>query len=496
MKKKIISLIIAFLCTAACFSGCELGSYIESGNKNPPGTSTNPGGNEPGGDNPGGETPDDTKTHYKVNVIYNNERFYPGDLDIYVVWRNEYSVVRYPLGADGTADAGELDGDFRVYLEGLPSKYAYNPNAYTATSDSRFVSILLTDIIEPANASRADGKNKYVNLGCYNLKYDGIYRAYLDGERTDEENGVLFYEYTPTAAGYYSIVSLVNVYDDDINPKIDIWGGTMAFKWYQRTLDGGGASIPGGYTKNFRYEVRISASEVGGSFTFAVHAASKTNAFPLYVDFEIKYEGDYTSSYENVLTKRAQERLYKAPDPKPNERFEFADIGTKQFSMNNFRFSDVDNRYHHYSMEYYADDPYGIGAGYGPALLCAITPKIPSYTVTTLYNANFVGLGSNYLKIFDCWIEELNAYGIYDYTEFIRTDYYGACNSYGYCYVTRELKEFLQLFAINQALFTDGMNSDTQLEGGATPEALGYYANEDSMWLFACGFYTTIQFEG
>lgn len=476
------------MCAVSCFSGCGLGSYIESGNKNPP--SDKPPVEDP--DNPNPDDPDDGKTHYKVNVIYNNERFYPGDLEIYVVWRSDYSVTRLPLESDGTADAGELEGDFNVYLEGLPAKYTYNPNAYVATPENRFVSILLTDVLEPVNASRADGKNKYVNLGCYELKFTGIYRATLTQKCSDPSidantvPGLVYYQFAPMAAGVYSVTSLVNVYDNAINPYVAVLGGSHAFKWYTSTIDGGSASLAGGFTKNFRHEIRISASEVGGSFSFAIFAESKTNTYPLYVDFEVKYEGEYTSNYENVVVKRAQERLYKAPEPKANEHFVFADLNSKQFEMSNYKFSDSDNRYHHYSLELYPSTN-----GYGPALLCAITPSIDSYSVTTLYNANSVGLGNNYLRVYNCWIEEQQTYGVYDYTEFIRTDYYNVCNSQGYCYVTKELKEFLHLFVTGQALFTDGMNTDTELEGGATPEALGYYANEDSMWLFSCGFYTT-----
>ena len=58
------------------------------------------------------------------------------------------------------------------------------------------------------------------------------------------------------------------------------------------------------------------------------------------------------------------------------------------------------------------------------------------------------------------------------------------CNRDGRCYVTEELKAFLQKFAENQSLYTDGV---CPLDG--TPESLGYSANQDGLWLFACGFY-------
>lgn len=491
MKKKILSLITAFLCAVICFSGCSLGSFIENGAN----TTPNGGNNTTKPDNgtpPSEEQPEeDLKTHYRVSVIYNNQPFSPGDKEVTAVWRNDTEIKRVELAADGTADAGVLEGDFSVYLEGLPEKYTYNPNGYTATEDGRFVSILLTDIMQPANASSADGKDKYVNLGCYKVKFDGTYRAVLSGEKVNNEEGVLFYEYAPTAAGWYSITSNVNVYDDEINPLIDVWGGSMAFKWYDRTIDGGGVSLSGGFTKNFRHEIRISEREVGGSFSFAIHAVNKSGKYPVYVDFTIKYEGEYKSSYDNVKVVVPQENRVKAANPKINEAFVWANLGTRTFDMANYRYNDATKRYHYYNMDLYGDNSLGYGKGFGPYLLCAIRPAIPSYTITTLYNANAVlnpetGTSSNFLQLYNIWFEDEQAYGTLDYTDFIRsadTGYARYCNDAGYCYVTQELMEFLHLYADNHSLYNDGIVMN------GSPEDNGYYAEEDSLWLFACGFY-------
>lgn len=487
MKKKILSLIFVFLAAVVCFAGCGLGSYVDNGNKNPPSSvePENPSENPNPSDDPEAED-----THYRVKVYLGNSPFYPGDSVINVVWKSDFNIVSEELGADGTADAGELDGDYAVYLEGLPAIYSYDPSKYTASDtvtetdlgveNNRHVTILLTTIHEPETGN---GKGLYINNGCYNVKYDGTYRATVA-----KENDVVYYEYTPTAAGIYSIVSLVNVYADEVNPYIDVYVGTIGWKMFNYTLDGGGFSLSGGFTKNFRYEVRIDETEVGGSFTFAIRAASKTNEYPVTVDFAITFEGNYKSENTDIRTIRAEEARFKAPEPKPGQTFTFADLGTKRFDGNNYKYNDKTGYYHYYNAEKYADNPYGYGAGFGPILYCNITGAVPSYTVMqSLYNADAVGGGGiafNYLKLYNVWIEAEQKYAVYDYTEFIKTDYRNVCNSDGVCYVTPELKTFLQKFVENHSLYTDGM---TSLDG--TPEALGYTANQAGLWLFACGIY-------
>ncbi len=484
MKKKFLTLLIAALCTVTLFSGCGLGSFVTNGKpKDPPPVTDPDNPNNPDNpDNPNKpdvpDVPEIPSTHYTVSVYYNNKLFNPGETEINVVWRNDNKVKKVLLGADGKADAGELDGDFGVYLEGLPSKYTYNPSAYTATSEERKVTILLGSIREPESG---DGKGLYQSDGCYVLKYDGTYRANInyDGEK-------VYYEYTPTASGVYSITSWVNAYEDNINPTLITYSGSVAYKFNPQTLEGGGFSLPGGFTKNFRYECKVDKTEVGSTFTIAVTAANKLNEYPVYIDFAIVYEGEYDNGNSDVRIVRAKEAKIKAAEPLPGETFKFADLGTKIFDMKNFEYNEDTGFYHRYDANLYADDPYGYGEGFGPILCCAIKKAVECYTVTTLYNANAVGeFKANYLKLSRCWIEAEQKYVTLDYTDFIRVDYNGKSNSVGVCYVTRELKEFLQKYAENYSLYTDGVGA---VEG--SPEDKGYFAKQDALWLFACGYYS------
>lgn len=491
MRKKLIAIFAVLTAALLCASGCNMGSYIENGGKEPP-SITNPPETPP--ENPGGPVVDDN--HYRASVYFGGELFLPGEEEITVVWRNDNEIIRVLLGQDGRADAGELDGDFRVYLENLPSQYAYDPNDSIASSDERRVSINLESLQTPVSGN---GEGLYSNTGCYSLQYEGIYRATVKTEFSR-----VYYDYKPTRSGYYSIEAKINVFDDEVNPLLDVYSGNSQFKVFSRTVDDGGFSLDGGYTQNFRYEVNVDKNEVGNAFSFAIGAQSKSKVYPVDVDFKIKYEGEYSSGYTDIRIKRAQEAFLTAPPPKAGEKFYFADecprtaedaaaylgkTGTdirnaKIFDANYFRYNPNTGFYHYYNAELYGDNRLGYGAGFGPFLTCAITMPIASYPVTTLYDANFVGLGQNFLKLTNVWIEEEQKYATFDYTDFIRTDYYRVCNSDGVCLVTRELKEFLQKFAENHALYTDGLTA-----GENSPEYLGYSANQDALWLFACGFY-------
>lgn len=485
MKKRILAVLLVLLCLITCLAGCNIGSFIENNGKG------NQGDVKPADpDNP--DNPDNPDvpvepavpdTHYTVALYYQNKPFIPGELEITVVWENESTAKRVPLGKDGKADAGELSGEYGIHLEGLPDAYVYNPKTAHATYDEHKVTILLANIRNP---ERGDGKGLYASEGCYSVRYDGTYRA-----KINKEGEYVYYEYTPTSSGVYSIESWANVYEDKINPVVRKYSGSIAYKFNPVDIDGGGYSLDGGYTQNFRYECMVDKKEVGSAFTFAVTAKSRTGEYPVYVDFAITYEGKYTNPSLDVRTKRAEQALVKAAEPKPGEVFTFADErslfgGGAQlvFDEENFRYNPNTGYYHLYDEVRFADNQYKYGKGFGPILCCALTKTLPSYSTTTLYKADFVGLGQNLLKIYNVWLEDEKKYCVYDYTNFIKVAYYKVCNSDGVCYITEELKEFLQKFAEHQALWTDRV---APVEG--SPEENGYTANKSSMWLFACGVY-------
>lgn len=476
MKKHLVKSILCILLVLAMCSGCSLGSYQDN-----PGAlknnETTVSGNDPTNSGNQGDDPDvPVDENYTVSLWYNNKAFEPGEDDeIEVIWHSNEGDKVLALEADGTANAGVLDGDFDIYLTGLPEEYSYNPNIYHATADSRHVDIVVVGLAEPESGDGGINANPskmgvYTNAGCYKVKYQGTYRVIIE----DPEQ-IFYFQYQPTTSGTYSVESWCNIYTNDVNPMADIWYGSAGAKWFDYTLDNGGPT--GGFTKNFRYEISISDSYLSNTYTFGIHGSSNTGDYPIVIDFAITYEGAYDPASEKVVYVDAKEALMKAKDS--NLSYNYADLGTKLFDGRNYRYNTDEGLYRVYDEERYADND-----GWGPYLMCDITKMVPCYSITSLYEANAVaGTLNNFLKT-SVWSAEDQCYIKYDYTDFIRTSYYSKCNSDGRCYVTQELKEFLQLFAKRAVLWNDGGGTND-----GTPESNGYSATEDDLWLFACGFY-------
>lgn len=483
--KKLIPLLSVILFTFFCLFGCNLGSYRD----NPVSDNKNDAQNGNISDS------EQSEERYTVTVYYNNAVFKTND-EITVVWQGEDGSVLKKLNPDGTADAGVLDGDYSIYLLGLPDKYSYNPNIYKATDSKRHVDIFLVSLRKPLRGDggiHASSPNMavYQGGGCFVINKQGAYRVQC------KKGQFYYFEYEPTDPGIYYIRSWANVYEDEVNPILQVWEGNVGFKWLGETIDGGGDSLKDGYTKNFRYVFKVPQSELRNTYTFGVSAESKTEQYPVTVEFEIICVKDYIAGYEiNNPPVQATEIDKIETTPETSANYIYADEGTKLFNSKGYRYDEQGNvtatydriKYDEENGVYriYDEEKYSSTGGYGPYLCCELQKEIPCYSTTTLYEANFVGLGDNYLKLF-IWDEELEDYIYIDYTDFIRVDYASKCNSAGVCYVTKELKEFLQLFAINHTLWTDGVNAPA-----GSPEDNGYDANQDDLWLFACGYYDEV----
>ena len=405
--------------------------------------------------NPG---PVQQDVEFVVSLVFNNKIYIPKE-EIKVLWIDDYSQYSAPIGEDGYAKK-VLDGDFNVILDKAPKGYTYNPNIYTVSNDSPIIEIELININEP---DKGRGTALYKE---YEISDDGVYRAEIKTKSTK-----VYYEYVPKAAGYYSIESYVNIYDDVVNPKVDIYTGTFAAKYFSETLDTGGAYKKGGYTKNFKWIVKLSQAEISNVYTFAIFADSKTGVYPVNVDFRIKYEGEYYP--ESTISKFivAEEANFKTPNfDKSKYNYLNSDHGTGSYyaSVTNgtgildgteYKYNEETGYWHRYYKELEM---------YGP-ILCAYISKPCAYYEESL---NMIESHGNK----NLTVEN----GTENYKQFIEIDYTLACNSDGVCYVTMELKEFLQKFSVSQRLFMDG---------NGFVESSGVYAIEEDQWLFACGYY-------
>ncbi len=460
MKKSIFSILLIIL---SLFTLCSCGEIEQQPVTPPNDIIDNDINNNNNNNNTNVNTTPVGSVEYVVSLVYNKKLYIPKEGEtITVVWSDGYAQYSEVIGSDGYAKK-KLDGEFNVYLEETLTDYTYNPNIYTADNENPVVEI---ELLKISKVSKGSGTGLYNE---YELTATGTYRSKLTTNKKQ-----IYYEYQPKEAGWYVIESLVNVYDDLVNPKLDIYEGTFAYKNYSETKDSGGAYIKGGYTKNFKWVVNISEQRIGNVFTFVVYADTKTGLYPVTIDFSITYEGEY---YEDGVVSKvmvAEEANFKTPEFDLSKYTYYnsnhgtgsyyngsatATGGNSILYGSEFKYNEETGYWHLYDYE---------NNTFGP-ILCAKISQPCAYYEAPLDKIEYAG--NKNLTVSN---------SAENYKQFIEVDYAAACNSDGVCYVTQELMEFLQKFSVSQRLFFDG---------NGFVESTGVFALEDDQWLFACGYY-------
>ncbi len=273
---RIISLILA-LVTLVMLVGCE-GSY-----QNGPGGAL--GGTRPGGGGGGSEQPpmnDDPTDDFVVTLLADGAPYSPR-MEMSVYWNDGFSLHSAPVDENGVARIDGLDGDYRVTLSVVPNEYTYDPNTNIATNDNRSINLNLYTL----NRLSGSGTGLY---DCYHFSKTGVYSAVINSP-----NDAIYFQYAPETNGTYTIESWADTTADNINPYIDVYGGSSQFKYYIKTTDDGGTV--GSYTINFVHTVQIADENIstGGQvvYTFAVKAESKDGHYPITVTFAVKRDGGF-----------------------------------------------------------------------------------------------------------------------------------------------------------------------------------------------------------
>lgn len=454
-------------------------------------------------------TDDGSDTSFSVTLTLNGEPFIPTeDEPLNAQWTDGFSFHAATFDENGKATVEGLDGDYQVTLSSVPSGLAYNPNIYTADNENRHIEIPLYEITK----TRGNGTSEY---DCITLASPGVYQVTLNSE-TDK----VFYEFNPRENGQYSVESWVDVTANDINPRLDVYTGTFAAKYYAYELDDGGAASQ--YTKNFLHNVKVAEEEIGNVFTFAVKSDSKNGEYPVTVTFVVQFNGGFSWNRATSTLILPTEDFKHAPEF-DSSLYDFVGAESKDGNSNIFdgdRFAlNPEDGYYHLIDE-------TTGQPTGPVLFAKISQPCRFFddAFTTLeYRGNkalTVSNGTENYKLFiegwsammstgqsmnmgyfcavgcPCWTENkcpgacvegcenctdqctpcpeesIGASGYADY-----------CNSDG-CYpVTQELKDFLQKYSISQLLFRDGQGFVE------TSEVIKVFATEADQWLFACGYY-------
>ena len=529
MKKNVLNVLILLTALALLLSACVEYNPAVKIPGNDQGAETETGNGQAVTDEEGNidENP------FTVTLTVDGEVYIPSEEHpISVQWSDGYSLYTAPIGSDGVARIGGLDGDYRIRLTAIPEGYAYNPNIYTATNNNRNLEIPLHRIV----TTRGHGDQLY---NAIEIRNTGIYCVELTSPTQE-----IFFEFAPPKSGTYSMESWMDTIENKVNPQAKYYGANAFNKVYQYTADNGGAE--GTYTKNFRLDVEIADEMIsdGGqvTFSFGVLSSSTDGQYPIEVYFAITLDGEFSLNHTAAqMIYPADEHLARAPEYDKNQ-YEFVGAEFAQtvgnntanvFDGRNYKlwplYEGGDNYYHLYDEAKYPETH-----GYGPILYAYVTSpcRFMDAAFTTVEmrgnKALTVSNGSENYKLFiegfgslvtdppgdngpyfcvtncPCRMENQCESAIKGYANgacseackkchvdcrrcpeeaFGMSGYNAYCNSDGVAAVTEELKQFLQKYSVNQLLFFDG-NGFVE-----TNTTVSVYAAEDDQWLFACGYY-------
>ncbi len=530
--KKIICLLLA-LCSLCTLVAC--GSYTEGS------TATRDSFIQIDPDDIDPEAQDISSVTMTLNnrPIEENPGFYELflDLDIYAQWSNGYTTVIAKFDEKGVAKATGLDGDYHVTVlakkqgEELDTSsaysqtigdYTYNINGHITTNDERDIELPMYRILA-GDGPGTDWMYPYVK----ELSDQGVYKITL--ESPDQK---VICRFAPEFSGIYTIESWASVSEDNINPQYDYWYGTVAWAQYGYTINEGGAE--GTYTKNFKDVRTVAEDEIGNVFIFGIHGTAKDDHYPIDIYVSVLKTGELADRYEQIFMIPTDLRYALEPKGVTEDwRPAFLDYwqpqtgGTYLLDDSKCKLWPVeeggDGFYHVYDPEMYPETN-----GWGPTLYARITSNtLAGYS---LHMVEWMGSGNKMLSLrsgnvyyrYKQFIEGFkslasfrDSYGGSNYCvgecpchkddpppvlwaceEFCEAcdpkctqcppelygapGYANAVNSDGVYPVTEELKVFLQLFAECHNLFCDGTGE---------LEREGLNSNQESMWLWAVGYY-------
>ena len=471
MMKKIYLVILALL-VAFCLAAC--GSYTPPTGGGRPSSGGGDGGE---GGNGGGGTDDPVDEPSVFTVTLVNA---PDDLpeDMQAIWTGK-SEVHTAYFVNGVATAEGLDGDYHVTLSTLPKGYTYDCNGYTADNDEKNIQIELLEILSYRQYVRLTPNNEEEELRWYTISKYGTYRITLNSS----SDSVAFM-FEPSENGRFSITSWCDVTANEINPILKIYYGHRSYCQFIEEVDGGGSGST--FAKNFRYEAEFGDENVGAVQPFAIKANVRGIDYPVTVDFTIKREAEYQLPSTEGEPVYATGPFYTGPAPTGTWRYIYED----NFSVsggNTYYVQDQDKVVFNPN-----DGYYHVGTVDGPLLYARLIKD--SQVFVTEYMESWINKGFTWNELAGGLVS-LNIGG-YNYSYMINQGYANYCTTdeCGAHPVTKELQQFLQAYASNQNLFKDGEGwaEDPGLNANdnvGIPDGIRLQSDENSMWLFACGYY-------
>lgn len=432
---------------------------------------TTTGGGNGGGTGPdinGGNTPDDSNLIEYTARIYRNGRLWAPNIDIYAVFDNESSTSSVLI--DGFTGEAKFkgDGEYNVHLSTVPTGYTYDPNVYTVTPQHTEVNIELSALQKPIN-----GTGAYSPISqAYQIEKNGFYTVTIDSP-----DSMVYFQIRPSMPGEYQVESVCDIYADTINPQIYFFDGHVAYRDESNPhiANEGGTSLPNGYTKNFTYNFTWDQEQLNNWQNFGIRAEQKYSEYPVEVTFRVKYLGEYHMDYPDRYPVYPTEEI-KNVITESGTTLKAVSAVSRDFDQFDTIYDPNEGVWRKYDAS--AED------NFGPKLVAYVNTTIPSldFSFETIRGHEPYGL---------CIVDECFDYFLFgngplknpvngEALQYFGDSYAAHCNGDGVCYVTNELKDFLQRIAIQRSMFYDGQG---------ILERNGYSSGQNNQWLFACGYY-------
>lgn len=316
---------------------------------------------------------------FTVALRYNDKKYIP-DEEITVYWKNSKTLESCEINEYGYAGSTKLDGDYTVTLSSVPDGKVYNPNVHVATNDDRNIIIDIYDL----NPTKGKGRDPYNGI---KLSKTAVYSVTLDSA-----SQIVYFDFVPTANGMYTVESWMDISEGKFNPLCDAYTGSVVYKLFDKTIDGGGAE--GIYTKNFKNGIDVTDDMIGNVLTFGIHAdAENSDNYPVTVVFAVQLNGGFDKDNNPEYDMYVPEDLnaYKAGQIFYGSDYEIVypespipgRESTYYFDNNRYKIwtkdSGGDGYYHVYDMVKYSRANYpsgyapGYPEGYGPILYAQIS---------------------------------------------------------------------------------------------------------------------------
>ena len=512
--------VILSLITALCFvfSGCGKYTPPETDNPTPsdPGSSDTPGTPE----NPAEDTDfsiqlkiiADKDSGEWVNFTYDYYEASDGNGGVHEVgwikwetiqvqWTNVETNSRHysSLDNNGKAVCADLDGDYKVTLINVPTGFTYEPNTNLADNLTPNINVYLYQIQQPTQSYQLSlGSDNSIKYNAKEFSATGAYRATLK----NKDDRVMFV-FKPTRQGTYSLTTLVDVTKNKINPKLTVYTGqiTSGAIYHVADKDDGGAENT--YTKNIMWTYELAVEFVGNALFFELYSTSLdgNSSYPLVLDILVQRNGDYAIDYEEPTAVSATEDFTKTP-AKPSGTFTWAAYhpNTEKFLLDSSKVilnteEGRGNKTVAMGSQARLDDGYYYFYDYDEdTKTYTLTDRL--YVVISQRNQILDG-GFIHPNV----LSQISNIQGKNYRRFINTYKNKITNQNGNCYnadgaypVNAELKLFLQDYCLGARLFNDsnGYGETTPVsyidENGIRHDG-HYKSDEESMWMFACGYY-------